>query len=199
MLSKVDQILAAITTNELQKTEVPTPQSLVERVKRLETRERMVVERMILRVEMVIRDLDNRRIAGHKDIMCKVEASIKEVTKLKDVLQKTLQTQETNSRKLIEETHTAYEVGYVVLQNTIKGLRRSLTTNQSVDEILRLTKEIYQLLFMSKTPNNQDVCDLMKNQFNDMFEKIEGLMQCFEEQLEPASLKGGSESDQNQE
>lgn len=68
---------------------------------------------------------------------------------MKDSLQQTLQALESNSKKLIKETHTSYELGYAVLQETIKGLRRSLTAHQSFDKILRLTTESYQVLFKS--------------------------------------------------
>lgn len=44
--------MAVVTTKEPKSTDVPTPQSLIERVERLETRERMVEKRMILRGEM---------------------------------------------------------------------------------------------------------------------------------------------------
>lgn len=141
--------MAVVTTKELKSTDVPTPQSLIELVERLETRERMVEKRMILRGEMGIRELENQRTANHKDFMSKSEDFIKEVKKLKEDLQEMLQTQKSKSKNLIDEIHTAYESGFVVLQDMIKGLRRSLTVNQRFDEILRLTKVIYQLLFKS--------------------------------------------------
>lgn len=115
------------------------------------------------------------------------------------MISNSLQAQESKSKKLIEDTHVVYESGYAVLQDAIKGLRRSLIGNQSVDEIIRLTKEIYQLLFDSNIPNNQHVCDQMKNQFNEMFQKIHRMKQWFEEQMEPTSSKGGSKIDPNQE
>lgn len=49
--------------------------------------------------------------------------------------------------------------------------------------------ESYQVVFKSQTPNNQDICDQMKTEFNDTFHKIDGLNQWFEEQLKPASSK----------
>lgn len=87
-----------------------------------------------------------------------------------------------------------YELGLAILQNTINGLRRSLTTNSSVNVILRLTKEIHQLLFNKEILDNHQVCEQMKNHFNETFQKIDGLKQRFEEQQEFASSKGGSES-----
>lgn len=62
-------------------------------------------------------------------------------------LEQTLHAQEIKSKKLIDETHIAYESGFSVLQDTIKGLRRSLTEKESVAEILHLTKGIYHTLF----------------------------------------------------
>ena len=109
-----------------------------------------------------MRQLDNQRMTDHKEFLTKAEALIKEVRELKTELQQTIQTQEGKTNQLIKETHTAYESGYSVLQETIKGLRRSLTTKQSVDEILRLTKEIYQQLFNPEISTNQMVCAQMK-------------------------------------
>ena len=102
----------------------------------------MTTERVVLQVEMGIKDLDNRRTTDHKEYMSKVEDLIKEVTQLKTDLQKTLQTQARNSKHLINETLTIYESGFAVLQETIKGLRRSLTAKKTVIEILCLIKEI---------------------------------------------------------
>lgn len=60
----------------------------------------------------------------------------------------------------------------MVLQSTINELRRSLIANSSVDEILRLTKEIYQLLFNKVIPTNLSVCEQMKSQFSETFSKF---------------------------
>lgn len=65
--------------------------------------------------------------------------------------------QENNSQQLINETHTAYEMDYSVLQDTIKGLRRSVSAKKSVDEILQLTTGIYQTLFNPNIPTSKEV------------------------------------------
>ena len=63
--SKVDQILAAVTINQPHHPDVAEPQSLAERLERLETRERMTAERLSLEVEMGIRAPDNSRTTDH--------------------------------------------------------------------------------------------------------------------------------------
>lgn len=87
---------------------------------------------------------------------------IEEVKELNTELQQTMQFKEGKSKQLIEKTHTAYEPGFSVLQETIEGLRRSPSAKASVDEILRLTKEIYQTLSNSKIPTNKVVCAQME-------------------------------------
>ena len=121
----------------------------------METRERIAAERIVLQVEMGIRDLHNRRTVNHKEFMLKVEDFIKEVLQLKIELQQTMKPQVRNSKHLVDETHATYETGFAILQETIKGLRRSLTAKVIVDEILHLTKEIHQNLFSNAIPNNQ--------------------------------------------
>lgn len=68
-------------------------------------------------------------------------------------------------------------------QETIKGLRCSLTARKTVDEILHLTKEVYQQLFNPKIPTNQTVYTHMETQFNATFQKIDDLKRWFEEQM----------------
>ena len=80
-------------------------------------------------------------------------------------------------KQLVDETHNAYGSSIDVLQTTINGLQRSLTVNSSIDKILRLTKEIYQLLFNQEIRNNHQLCDVMKSQFNEAFSKIDGVKQ----------------------
>lgn len=167
--TKIDQILAAVATNQPQNTDY--------------------AEHMIIMVEMGIRELDNSITADHKEFISTTERLIKEVTALKDEFKLTLQKQETHSKQLVEETHNAYESSGTVLQSTINGLRWSLTTNLSVNEILHLTKEIYQLLFNKDIPNNLQICEQMKSQFNETFSKINGLKKWFEDQQEVASSK----------
>ena len=96
---------------------------------------------------MGIRDLDNRHTTNHKEFLSTAEKLIKEITTLKDEFKVSLEKQAIHSNKLVKENHNSYESSVVVLQTTINGLERSLTANSSVDSILRLTKEIYQLLF----------------------------------------------------
>lgn len=83
----------------------------------------MTAERILLWIEMGIRNLDNQRTTDHKEFMSKVENFIKEVKELRTECQQTLQTQASNSKQLVEETNTAYELGFAVLQDIIKGLR----------------------------------------------------------------------------
>lgn len=61
------------------------------------------------------------------------------------------------------------------------SLQRSLTTSFHGQEILKLTKDIHQLLFNTKIPNNQQLSDLLKSQFKNVFTKIDGLREWFEE------------------
>lgn len=124
---------------------------------------------------MGIRALDNSRTADRMEFMAPADNLIKEVTAWKDSFKTSLEKQATHSNELVKETHNAYESTIVVLQSTINGLRQSLTTNSSVDKILRLTKEIYTLVFNTKIPNNVQVSNLIKYQFNETFSKIDGL------------------------
>lgn len=128
----------------------------------METREKLTVERTRLHIKMGIRQLDNQRTLDHKEFISMAKELIKDVQELKTELQHTLQTQEGKSKQIIEETHIAYESGFVVLQETAKGLRQSLTAKKSVDEILSLKKEIYQQLFNPEISTNQMVCAQMK-------------------------------------
>lgn len=57
-----------------------------------------------------------------------------------------------------------------------------------------MTKEIYTLLFNFEIPDNLQVSELIKSQFNETFSKIDGLKQWFKEQQFDGSSKGGSES-----
>lgn len=114
---------------------------------------------------------------------------------LKTELQQTLQTQKGKSNQLIEETHTAYELGFSFLQETIKGFRSSLSAKSSVDEILYLIKEIYQTISIPEIPSNKVVCAQIQKQFNITFQKLDDLKHWFEEQMDPASSKGGSDQD----
>lgn len=63
--AKVDQIVAALSSKTPQSNETST-QSLIDRVEILETRECMTAERIVLWVEMGIRDIENRRTVDHK-------------------------------------------------------------------------------------------------------------------------------------
>ena len=61
----------------------------------------------LLRIEMCIRDLDNRWIVDHKEFLSKAEDVVNEVKELKNDLQQALQTKANNSKQLVDETHTA--------------------------------------------------------------------------------------------
>lgn len=180
--------MVVVSTNQSQNTEFANPQSLVERVEQLETRERVATEQMIIRVKMGIRQLDNRRTVDHKEFISTAEKLILEITTLKNDFNQSLEKQASHSKQLVEETYTVYESGLAVLQNKINGLRCSLTAHASVDEILRLTKEIYQLYFKKEIHNNLQVCDQINYKFNETFQRIDGLKQWFEEQQEVGFL-----------
>ena len=121
---------------------------------------------------MGIRQLDNQITLDHCEFIKKATDLINEVKFLKTELQKAIQEKENKSQKLISETHMAYETGYFVLHDTIKGLRRLLTANESVDEILHLTKGIYQTLFNPDMSNSKEVSAQMATQFNTTLQKL---------------------------
>ena len=106
--SKFDQILAVVTTTQPQQLEIVGPQSLGERVERLEARERLAVERISLKVEMGIRALDNARTADHKQFLSTAKTLIQDVTTIKEEIKSTLDCQDTNSQNLVQETNNAY-------------------------------------------------------------------------------------------
>ena len=109
---------------------------------------------------------------------------------IKAELQSTIMGQAVHSKKLVEETHNVNESTIAVLQCTINSLRHLLSTNFHGQEILKLTKEIHNLLFDTAIPKNQQLRDVLKSQFNDEFLKIDGLKQWFEEQQYVPSSKG---------
>lgn len=81
----------------------------------------MLAQRVSLKIEIGIRDLDNRRTADHKEFLSTTEKLIKEIRTLKDEFKVSLEKQVVHSNKLVEETHNAYESSLVVLQTTING------------------------------------------------------------------------------
>ena len=121
--------MAAITIQQPQQSNVVGPQSLVERVERLETIERLAAQRISLKVEMGIRALDNNRTADHKQFLSTAETLIQEVTAIQEEIKSTIDHQAAHSQTLAQETHNAYEFALAMLQSTINGLRRSLTAN----------------------------------------------------------------------
>lgn len=145
---------------------------------------------MVLRLEIGIRQLDSQSTINHREFISKSTSLINEVKDHKNELQETIQDKENKSQQLISETHTAYETGYLVLQYTIKGLRRSLIAKESVDEILCLTTGIYETLFNLDMSTNKEVSAQMATQFNTTFQKLHQLKAWFEEKMEPASSKG---------
>ena len=126
---KVDKILPVVTTPQLQQTKVVGSQSLAEQVERIETRERLAVERISLNVEMGIRALDSNRTADHKEFLAAAERLIQEVSAIKAELQYTTVDQAVQTKKLVEETHNAYRSTIAVLQSTINNLRRYLSAS----------------------------------------------------------------------
>ena len=81
--SKVDQILASVKSTQPQSEDNLVPHSLIERIERLETRERLAAERFSFKVEMGIRSLDNNRQADHKEFMDAAERLVSEVSGIK--------------------------------------------------------------------------------------------------------------------
>lgn len=100
--AKVDQILVAVSPQAPQNTECPAPQSLTEHIEVLEIREMMNAQRILLKIAMGIRDLNNRRTTYHKEFLSIAENIIKEVTKLKYDFKKTLERQASHSKQLVE-------------------------------------------------------------------------------------------------
>ena len=75
----------------------------------LETRERLLAQRVSLAIEIGIRDLDNRRTADHKDFLATTDRLIKEISTLKDEFNASLDKKYVRSKQLVDETHNAYE------------------------------------------------------------------------------------------
>ena len=85
--SKVDQILVAVKSTQPQSEDHPGLQSLIERIERLETRERLDANQISLKFEMGIRSLDTSRQAEHKQFMATVYRLISQVSAIKIDLQ----------------------------------------------------------------------------------------------------------------
>ena len=100
----------------------------------------MATERTSLKVEIGIRALDNNRTVDHKEFLVTDECLIQEVSAIKTELQSTIMDQAVQSKKLVEETHNAYESTIAVLQSTINNLRRSMSASSHGQDILNLTK-----------------------------------------------------------
>ncbi|KAL7615165.1 hypothetical protein Lser_V15G05831 [Lactuca serriola] len=165
----------------------------------METRERLAVERISLKVEMGIRSLDNNRQVDHKEFMAAAERLISEVSAIKDNLQAAIADQSTLSQKLIVETHTTYESTISILHATINKLQRFLSSNFHGPEILQLTKEIHRLLFNTSIPDNQQLAEVLKAHFQEVCAKVDGLKQWLEESLGLNSSREGSEKDHREE
>lgn len=102
-----------------------------------------------------------------------------------------------NKRRIqnsIDETHKAYESGYSELQETSHSLRRSVSDNQSIDENLIISKDIYLYLIHPQMPTNNDLRGQMLIQFGNTFEKLNELKALFEEKGKLSSSKGGKDS-----
>ena len=104
---------------------------------------------------MGIRSLDNNRKAYHKEFLATAERLMSEVTAVINDLQVAISDQASNSKRLIAETHSAYESVITVLQSTINRVQRSITTIFHGPEILLLVKDIHKLFFNPSIPNNQ--------------------------------------------
>lgn len=77
--SKVDQILATVTSATLRTIEDSIQQSLVNKSQALETREKFSADKMLLRLEMHNRQLDNQRTVDHQEFISKATYLIDEV------------------------------------------------------------------------------------------------------------------------
>ena len=154
---------------------LPGPQSLIDHIKRLKAREHLTSECISLKVEMGIRALDNTRKADHQQFISTAEKLITEVSTIKYDLQSIITDQSAQSRKLVEETHNTYESTISVLQSTINSLRRSLSLNFHGQEILNFTMDIHNLIFNTVIPNNQQLTNVLKAQFNNVCNKIDCL------------------------
>lgn len=89
--------------------------------------------------------------------------------------------QEVKSKLFIDETHMAYDAGYTELQDTIQGLRWSVSTRKSIDEILTILKDIYLHLKHSTMLTTNDLSSQILIQFGKMFTKLNELKHLFKE------------------
>lgn len=78
------------------------------------------------------------------------------------------------SKFLIEERYKAYEVGYTELQDSIRGLHRSISANRIIDEILTILKDIYDYLKHPRIPTKNDLRSQFLIQFGKKFAKLNG-------------------------
>lgn len=95
---------------------------------------------------MGIYKLDQQRQLDHNDFINKDKDFLSNIKELKDQMIKMTNEQEVKSKFLIDETHKTLESSYTELQDTIWDLRRSVSTRKCVDEILTISKDIYDYL-----------------------------------------------------
>ena len=89
---KVNQILAAVKSDQLQADDMPGPQSQIDRIDWLESRERHGAERIYLKVEMGIRALDTNHKSDHQEFLATAERLI---SAIKSELQEIISNQST--------------------------------------------------------------------------------------------------------
>lgn len=92
---------------------------------------------------------------------------------------------------LVDETHKAYEAGYIELQHMIQGLRRSVSVKETIKEILCIYKDIYDYIKNPNMMKTNDVCRKMQISFLKVCRKLDELKAMFEEKSKPSSSKKG--------
>lgn len=90
----------------------------------------------------------------------------------------------------IDETHKAYEARYTELQHTIRGLRRSVSTRETIDEICYIFKKVYEYIKNPNLMTTNDVSGQIMINFSKTFKKLEESKAMFEEKSNPSFLKG---------
>lgn len=100
---------------------------------------------------------------------------------------------EAKTKFQINETHNAYKSDFAVLQETFRSLRRSVSANKSINEILTLSKHISNHLVHPQMPTNNDLSGNSLIKFHKTFEKLNEQKALFEEKGMSSSSKRGGE------
>lgn len=121
---------------------------------------------------MGIRQLDQQRQENHKQFINKIEEFIFEVKELKEYIVKTTNEQEAKSKFGLDETNKAYDVRFSKLQNTIRTLQRSNSANKTIEEILKIWKDVYTNVLHPQISTINDLNGQMLIQFKKTYEKL---------------------------